>query len=131
MLLPLLTFLGGCQSMWVDVPQQEHEPKFRLDAPWYSENPSDDLISRLTKERQEYVGAILDQRDKGNVSVPLAQAIHGKQKPSEPSQIASNTSLVLTKSNPSITADSETSIESKPIQLEFSENNLVNPTERR
>jgi hypothetical protein len=66
--------LGGCASMWQDVPRQsDGQPKVVLDASWYLESPSTDLVQRLTQERQAHIQRVLDQRERGEVGVTVGQ----------------------------------------------------------
>ncbi len=67
-----LLIWGGCTSLWQEIPvSQDKRPVVRLDASWHAENPSDDQIERLSKDRQEHIQRVLQQRQRGVVGLPL------------------------------------------------------------
>ncbi len=67
---------GGCAMLWRDAPTESaSRPKVVLDAAWYSEAPSKDVIDRLKSERREHIDNTVSQRKQGNVGVSLDQIL--------------------------------------------------------
>ena len=77
--LVLLTVLScGCSSLWREAPSPvPRPPKVRMDASWFLENPSKDVVTRIAEERKTHIETVLASREKGVVSIPLRDAICG------------------------------------------------------
>ena len=79
--LPLVLLTGlscGCSSLWREAPSPvARPPKVRMDASWFLENPSKDVVMRIAEERKTHVETVLASREKGVVSIPLRDAICG------------------------------------------------------
>lgn len=67
--------VSGCMSIWKDVPNAPANPVVRLDATWFMENPSKDLIQRIAEERRQHISSTLADRAAGKTGVPLEDAI--------------------------------------------------------
>lgn len=109
----LVLVSGGCAAIWRDVPSRTPtDPKVRLDAAWYTESPSPELIRQLTKQRQEHINSTIEQRKQGKAGLSLEEIFERGMPPSSAHEFAksevdanaqTHSSLVLNRqSSPSI-----------------------------
>ncbi len=85
---------SGCASLWqIEPPPVTHPPKVRVDASWFLENPSKDVVKRITDERQTHIETVLSSRKRGVISIPLSDAISGVPVASDQSAGSSKVSI--------------------------------------
>ncbi len=51
------------------------KPRVAMDASWYMDNPSPEVIERLASERKDHIDRTLKQRTAGIVGVPLVDML--------------------------------------------------------
>jgi len=72
----------GCSGIWRTAPSPVSRPsKVRVDASWFVENPSQEVVQRVTDERQTHIKNVMSQREQGVISVSLTEAISGNSAP--------------------------------------------------
>ncbi len=95
----------GCSAVWREVPASvAPASKVSLDASWFLENPSKEVVNRFTSDRQEHIAEVMSNRQKGVVGISLDEAVQGNSGPSahidafssDASATASNTEKDLT-----------------------------------
>jgi hypothetical protein len=103
--LVLLTVLScGCSSLWREAPSPvPRPPKVRMDASWFLENPSKDVVTRIAEERKTHIETVLASREKGVVSIPLRDAICGDTEASD--KLAGSTTASTPDESYSVTID--------------------------
>lgn len=74
------TWSSGCSLLWREGPIQVNtdSSKLKMDASWFLENPSRDLIQRVSDDRQAHITHVLGNREKGVISVSLHEALSGE-----------------------------------------------------
>ena len=74
------TWSSGCSVLWREGPIQVNtdSSKLKMDASWFLENPSKDLIQRVSDDRQAHITHVLGNREKGVISVSLHEALTGE-----------------------------------------------------
>lgn len=73
----------GCSAIWREVPASvSPASKVSLDASWFLENPSEEVVTRFTDERQDHIADVMSNRQKGVISISLDEALHGRSEPS-------------------------------------------------
>ena len=73
----------GCSAIWREVPASvSPASKVSLDASWFLENPSKEVVTRFTDERQDHIADVMSNRQKGVIGISLDEALHGRSEPS-------------------------------------------------
>ncbi len=70
----------GCSSIWREKPLPvTPSSKLKLDASWFAESPTEELIGRVARDRQRHMEDVISKRNGGAVGVSLFDATLGNK----------------------------------------------------
>ena len=114
--------VSGCTSIWKDVPKSEPANRVvRLDASWFVENPSEDLVQRVAEERRQHISATLENRAAGKTGVPLEVALGFPTSDSSAPHEEAHPAIVLDQQSASESATNQAESEDGPLVIEFAD----------
>ena len=90
LLVVLISGNLGCSAVWQEVPAPvSPASKVCLDASWFLENPSKEVVTRFTDERKNHVADVMSSRQQGVIGISLDEALQGNSKPGAQSDTVS------------------------------------------